>query len=134
MSTDVKIYQVKDFIRKNEAGEVDLQRSMEIIHELAVAASFHAGHNILIDMRETTIAGESSMSAILELAVEVARYKSVFKGKIANVVPGDERRLSIANQFKACLDLQGFRYEIFTSFEDAIDWLSDITELNPSAA
>jgi hypothetical protein len=134
VSADVKIYQVKDFIRKNEAGEIDIHRSREIIHELAAAASFHANHNILIDMRETTIARESSMSDILELALEMARYKSVFKGKIANVIPGDERRLSRAKQFRACLDLQGFRYDIFTSFEDAINWLSDITELNPSAA
>ena len=50
----VKIYKVKDFIRKTEAGKIDFGRSMELIHELAAAASFHDNHNILVDMRETT--------------------------------------------------------------------------------
>jgi hypothetical protein len=133
MSAAVKIYKVKDFIRKTEAGNIDFGRSMEIIHDLALAASFHTDHNILIDMRETTIVDESSIGTLLQLAVEMVRYKSVFKGKIATVVPGDEKRLSIAKQFKAALDMHGFRYEIFTSFEDAINWLSEITDVNPSS-
>ena len=27
------------------------------------------------------------------------------------------------------MDLQGFDYEVFTNFEDAINWLSEVTEL-----
>jgi hypothetical protein len=130
MSATVKIYKVKDFIRKTETGNIDFDRSMEFIHDLAVAASFHTDHNILIDMRETTLVDKGDMDTLLQLALEVVRYKSVFRGKIANVVPNDENRLSIARQFKACLDIKGFHYEIFTSFEDAIDWLSEITDMN----
>jgi hypothetical protein len=69
------------------------------------------------------------MGGVLQLALEMARYGSFFKGKIANVVPDDEKRLTIARQFKASMHLQGFHYEIFTNFEDAMNWLSDITEL-----
>ncbi|HEY3276144.1 MAG TPA: hypothetical protein VGJ94_05955 [Syntrophorhabdaceae bacterium] len=133
MSDTVKIYKVKDFIRKTEAGNIDFDRSLKIIHELAAAASFHENHNILIDMRETTIDNEDSIGTMLQLAVEMAKYKLLFKGKIANVVPDDEKQLSLANQFKACLDIKGFRYEIFTRFEDAIDWLSEITDANPNS-
>jgi hypothetical protein len=129
MSSEIKIYKVKDFIRRNESGEIDFDRSMQIIHDLALTASFYAGHNILVDLRETTIVGESNIGLILQLALEMARYGSVFKGKIANVIPGDEKRLSIAKQFKASMDIQGFNYEVFTNFEDAINWLSDVTEV-----
>ncbi len=129
MTSEVKIYKIKDFIRKTPTGEIDLEQSIQIIHELAVAASFHADHNILIDMRKTTVAEQNTFSAVLRLALEMAKYKSVFRGKIATVVPSDEKRLSIAKQFKASLDMHGFTYEVFTSFEDAIDWLSDITNL-----
>ena len=101
MSTTVKIYKVRDFIRKTEAGNIDFDRSMEIIHELATSASFHADHNILIDMRETTIGDVAGITTLLQLAVEMVRYKSFFKGKIANVVPSDEERLSIAGQFNS---------------------------------
>ena len=72
------------------------------------------------------------MGVILQLALEMARYGSAFKGKIANVVPDDEKRLSIARQFEASLNLQGFCYKVFTNFEDAIDWLSEVTELTAS--
>ncbi|HEY3276147.1 MAG TPA: hypothetical protein VGJ94_05970 [Syntrophorhabdaceae bacterium] len=132
MPAMVKIYKVKDFIRKTEAGNIDLDRSMEIIHELAAAATFHTGHNILVDMRETTIADDDSIGMMLQLAVEMARYKSLFKGKIATVVPHEEKRLAVAMQFKACLDLKGFQYEVFTSFEDAINWPSEIKEMSPT--
>ena len=130
MSVEIKIYKVKDFIRLNESGEIDFARSMQIIHNLAMAASIYRGHNILVDLRETTIVGETDMATILRLAVEMARFGSSLKGRIVNVLPDDEKRLSIARQFKASLDLQGFQYEIFTNFEDAINWLSEVRDLN----
>ena len=129
MASDIKIYKVKDFIRLNESGEIDFERSLQIVRDLATAASFYSGHNILIDLRETSMAGESNIGTVLRLAVEMARYGSVFKGKIANVVPADEKRVAIARQFEASLQLQGFSYKVFTSFEDAIDWLSEVTEV-----
>ena len=131
MASDIKIYKVKDFVRLNESGEIDFDRSMQIIRDLAVAASFYAGHNILVDLRETTIHGESDIGDVLRLALEMARYGAAFKGRIANVVPADEKRLSIAKQFEASLNLQGFTYKVFTTFEDAIDWLSEVTEVTP---
>ncbi len=132
MSLELKIYKVKDFIRLNESGMIDFDRSMQIIRSLAMTASFYSGHNILVDMRETTLTGEIDMTTVLRLALETARYGSTLKGKIANVVPNDEQRLSIARQFKASLHLQGFEYEIFTNFEDAINWLSEVKDLRRS--
>ena len=132
MASDIKVYKVKDFIRLNESGEIDFDRSMQIIHDLAVAASFYVGHNMLVDLRETKVVGESNIGVVLQLALEMARYGSAFKGRMANIVPNDEKRLLIARQFEASLHLQGFSYKVFTSFEDAIDWLSDVTEVNGS--
>jgi hypothetical protein len=132
MSSKIKIYKVNDFIRHSETGDIDFDRSMQIIHELAAAALFHKDHNILIDMRETRLVGVNDMGTILGLAFEMARYRSVFKGRIANVVPDDEKRLAIAKQFRASLDVQGLCYEVFTNFEDAINWLSDVADLGPS--
>jgi hypothetical protein len=132
MPTEIKIYKVNDFIRLNESGEIDLEKSMELVHRLAVTASYYAGHNILIDLRETTLVGESTIGTVMQVGFEVARYGSAFKGKIANVVPGDEKRLAIAKQFEASLQIHGIRYRVFTGFEDAVDWLSDIRELGES--
>ena len=62
------------------------------------------------------------------MALEVVRCKSALTGKIANVVPDDENRLSIARTFKAAIDLQGVKYEIFTDLEAAMNWLSEETD------
>ena len=129
MSTDIKVYKIKDFVRFNESGEIDFDRSMQMIHDFAVTASLYAGRNILADLRETTLVGEHNIGVILQLALEMARYGSTFKGKIANVVPDEEKRLSIAKTFEASMQLQGFNFKVFTSFEDAIDWLSEITDM-----
>jgi hypothetical protein len=129
MSSEIKVYKIKDFIRQNEKGDIDLDRSMQIVRELAAAASLHPGHNILIDMRDTTIVGDGDMGYVFQVALEVVRFASVLKGKIANVVPDDEKRLSIARTLKAAMDVQGFTYEIFTDFEAAMNWLSEVTEV-----
>lgn len=127
-SARVKIYKMKDFLRLTERGEIDVDRSKEIIRRLAVTSAFHVDHNILLDLRETTVK-EGSMRDVLEVALEIGRYKSAFKGKLANLLPADEQRLSMARQLKALMDIEGFQYEIFTSFEEAMEWLSDITVL-----
>jgi hypothetical protein len=124
----VKTYKVKDFLRLTERGKIDVARSKEIVRQLAAAAAYHVDHNILLDLRETTVK-EENMSEVLEVALEIARYRAAFKGKLANLLPADETRLSIARQLKALMDLEGFQYEIFTSFEGAMEWLSDITVL-----
>jgi hypothetical protein len=129
MSTGIKVYKIKDFVRFNESGEIDFDRSMQMIRDFALTTSFYTGHNILADLRETTLVGETNIGMILQLALEMARYGSSFKGKIANVVPNEERRLSIAKTFETSMQFQGFNLKIFTSFEDAIDWLSEITDM-----
>jgi hypothetical protein len=125
----IKIYKVKDFIRKTETGNIDLERSRKIVKELAKIAGFHKDHNILIDLRETTVSS-SSIEDILKIALEFGTYVSSFKNKIANIIPDDPKRMVIANRFKACMDIQGFDYEIFTDYESAIEWLSKTKDLN----
>jgi hypothetical protein len=70
------------------------------------------------------------MNQLLDLAIEFARFKSIFKNKIASVIPNDDKRAHIADGFKLALKIKGFQYDYFTDFEDAIEWLSDTTRLN----
>lgn len=125
----LKIYKIKDFIRLTETGEIDIDRSKHIVRQLAVAASFHVNHNILLDMRDTNIQ-DPSMGSLIEVALEFGRYKSSFKGKLANVVPNEKARIQTAKQLKSLMKSQEFQYEIFTSFEDAVEWLSEVKKLS----
>lgn len=129
MLSGIKVYKVKDFIRKTETGNIDLERSKKIVRELAMAAGSHADHNILIDLRETTVSA-SSIEDIMKVVLEFGSYVSSFKNKIANIVPDDPERMSIAYRFKACMDIQGYEYEFFTDYESAIEWLSQTEDLN----
>ena len=80
-------------------------------------------------MRETTIS-VSSIEDVIKVALEFVSYVSSFKNKIANIVPDDHKRMLIANRFKACMDIQGFEYEIFTDYESAIEWLSEKEDID----
>ena len=129
MLSGIKIYNVNDFIRKTETGNIDLKRSKKIVRELAVAAGSHTDHNILIDLRETSVSA-ASIEDIMKIALEFGTYISSFKNKIANIIPDDQKRMIIANRLKACMDIQGFEYEIFTDYESAIEWLSEKEDID----
>ena len=126
---EMKLDKVNDFVQLTETGEIDLERSKQIIREIAAAALSYLGHNIIVDFRETTLAGTWGMSNILELAMEFAPYRAFFRGKLANLVPDDERWLTAARQFEVSLEIQGFVFSVFTSLEDAIKWFSETGDL-----
>lgn len=123
-----KIYRMKDFIRKNETGELEFERSLFKIRELVTAADHHRNHNILIDLRET----ETRLNFIesLTLALEFAKYQETFRNKIAFLIPNDEERIRRAEFVKnSMVKLREFEMDYFTDYEKAIDWLSVIKEI-----
>lgn len=123
MPSNVKIYRIGDIIRMTETGELDLDRSIEIVRKLAAEANYHEDHNVILDLRETSV--NASMADIIQISMEFASYHQVFKNKIAVIIPDTEERLKIAKRFKICMEMQGFQFEQFTDFEATIEWLSD---------
>ncbi|MCB2168724.1 MAG: hypothetical protein KQI78_13770 [Deltaproteobacteria bacterium] len=127
MSIGIKVYHTKDFIRKTAQGKIDLERSLEAVCELAVAANYFKGHSILMDLRDTEVDGDRSDA--LRVAAEFATHFKSFHNKIALIIPDTAERMAKAEFMRTCMHLQGFQWEFFMAYEDAIDWLSDITEL-----
>jgi len=119
----IKIYKGTDFIRLNEEGNLDVERSCKLVRELSTAADFHRNHHILVDLRETEVVA-SDMSDLMDVAAEFIRFKESFQNKIAVLIPDSELRLMIAKRFKALMDLQGFQFKQFTDFEAGFEWLS----------
>lgn len=123
-----KLYRMKDFIRKNEKGELEFERSLFKIRELVEAAGHHRNHNILIDLRET----ETKLNFIesLTLALEFAKYQEVFRNKIAFLIPDEEERIRRAEYVKSSMaGLRDYQMDYFTDYEKAIDWLSVIKKV-----
>jgi hypothetical protein len=128
MGRGYKLYRTKDFIRKSEAGTIDIHRSLELVRELAEIADFHQDSNIVIDLKDTT--GSMGTNELLQAALEFAQYKNIFKNKIAVLMPIDEDRLARAKIMHRAMDSQGFQFNYFTDFEDAIDWLSIVVDFS----
>ena len=124
MKTEIKSYNIKDFVRKNVSGELDLDKLMDLVRQFTYSASLHPDHSILIDMRGTTVSSLSTAD-LMKLTLEIAAHAPDYRNKIANVIPDNEERLRAAKQFHSCMVLKGFSYEFFTDLEKALEWLSD---------
>ena len=131
MPSAYKIYNVKDFIRKTPTGGLDLDRSMSLVRELATASSFHTGHNLLVDLSKT-VAMRTSFEEVLSVAVEFAKYQGVFRNRIAVVIPDEPERHARLRFFKEALGPVSFELDYFTEYEEAIEWLSEVTDFPQS--
>jgi hypothetical protein len=127
VSVGIKVYQTKDFIRKTAQGTIDLERSLAVVHELARAANYFKGHSILMDLRDTEV--KSNRNEAMHVAAEFAHHFKSFQNKIAVIIPDTAERMAKAEFMRTCMHLQGFQWEFFMAYEDAIDWLSEIKEL-----
>ena len=80
-----------------------------------------------MDLRDTEVDGDRSDA--LHVAAAFATHFKSFRNKIALIIPDTAERMAKAEFMRTCMHLQGFQWEFFMAYEDAIDWLSDITEL-----
>lgn len=128
MSCSVTLYKPSEFIRKTATGKMDLARSLEAVHELAHAASYHQDSHILIDVRET----ESAATHLeqMKLALEFGHYRHLFHNKIALLIPETFERIEKANLMKRCMEAEGFEMKVFVSFEHVIEWFSEVMPLD----
>lgn len=127
MSADLRIYKTNDFIRKTKNGEVSLERSLEVVRRLGVAAAFYKGHDIVLDVRDTQ--GMLDMTELMTVAGEFIQHMAGFENKMAVLIPNVGRRIANALFFKNAVEIKGFQMEVFFSYEDAIEWLFDVTEI-----
>ena len=127
VSIGIKIYQTKDFVRKNTRGTIDLERSLKEVRQLAMATHYFKDHNMVLDLRETVVDGDRA--DILRVAAAFAHDFKSFRNKIAVIIPDTEERMAKAEFMQTCMHLQGFQWQFFLAYEDAIDWLSEIKEV-----
>ncbi len=127
MTVYYKMYKIKDFVRKTEKGEINIQKSLNAVAELAVASKLHKDINILIDLRDTETL--LNFRDLLTVALEFAWYKDCFRNKIAVVIPNDPERIERGEYLKASMKVKGFLFDYFTDYEKAIEWLSETEPL-----
>lgn len=128
MSCSLTLYKPSEFIRKTATGELDLERSLQAVHDLAEAAGFHQDSDILIDVRETV--STTTHLEQMKLALEFGNYRHLFHNKIALLIPPTSERIEKANLMKRCMETEGFEMKVFVVFEHVIEWFSETAPLD----
>jgi len=120
MNKQYKVYKGLEFIRKTTHGEIDIEKSKNIVREIALAASSHSVNNIILDLRDTKTV--LNFGDLLAVTMEFQEYPQALDGKIAVIIPKEEKRIKNVEFMKQTMTLKGLSMEYFFNYEDAIDW------------
>jgi hypothetical protein len=118
MPTDIGIISAHDFARATAYGEFDLGMSKKALIEVASATTHLVNYRILLDTRKAQI--QIPVVELWHLARELSNLGKAFYQETA----GSTERFAAAAFFALCGQNPGFRIQTFTSFKDAIDWLT----------
>jgi hypothetical protein len=121
MPTNIRVIHAGDFIRATPEGELDLEKSKELLLGVASTAASLADYEILLDMRKAQ--GKMSLTDMWYLAAELSEHREAFSRRTAVLCPLE--RFDLAGFFALCAENRGFRVGAFTSYEDAMEWLID---------
>lgn len=119
MTTDVRIIHAHDFIKASVDGQLDLEKSKELLVEVATASTSLADYEVLLDTRKTK--SVMSITDLWYLAAELSNLGKAYYRKTAVLCPIEN--FDQAGFFALCATNRGFRVKAFTSFEEAIEWL-----------
>lgn len=126
---EIKIVQPRDFINIAANGEYEFGRSRAVIEQLAELNKPPNDYAVLLDLRGAE--GYATTADIYELAMLMDEHHDSFRSKVAILVPEqDSRRYANAEFFALCAENRGFRASAFTTFEDAMNWLSEIVRIS----
>jgi hypothetical protein len=112
------------YILKSASGELTRERFLGIFDEIAFSSSIFQQRNVLCDFREAFFPDEA-MSALLDIAMEMAKYRLVLKGRIAHVASPNPAQIQIARNLENLLAITDFNYRAFSDMEAARKWVSE---------
>ena len=125
---NLKLHIIKagEFIKSTPTGELDMTVIKQTFAQIDAAGNELQVYTILIDLRE--VDSKMSIVDIYDLASHLGEYGDTFRRKTAVLTRAGED-LSRAAFFENAAQNRGFEVKTFTVFEDALLWLSSITQL-----
>ena len=120
MPTNIRIIQSNDFIKATPEGQFDLEKSKKLLMEIATASVSLVDYEIILDTRKAH--SKMSPTDLWYLAVELSNLRRAFSRRTAVLCPVE--RFDNAEFFALCAQNRGLQLSTFTSFEDAIEWLT----------
>jgi len=119
--THIRLVHAHEFIQASPEGTVDLDRSKELLVEIAACSSPEHDYDIILDTRDATM--KLSVTDLWYLAAEIHKHPKTFARKTAVLVPRED--FDLAGFFALCAKERGFKVSAFTSPGDAMEWLAE---------
>jgi hypothetical protein len=121
------IIKAGDFIEGTPTGDLDMNSSKKGFAEIATLGTDLQDYTVLIDLRE--VKSLLTTAQIHELGSELAQYGETFRRKTAVLTRAD-KDVNQAKFFENVAQNRGFSVRTFTVFEEAIHWLSEISQID----
>jgi len=122
-SLRLQIIKAGDFIKSTPEGNLDMKASTSGLAQIAAAGAHLHDYTVLIDLRD--VISRLSMADTFDLAFGLSKYGETFRRKTAVLARADED-LKQARLFEEVAQKRGYDVKVFTVFEDAMYWLSNV--------
>ena len=125
MDLNIRLIQANAFLATRPTGEYDLEMTKQLLLKLARENSLPSQYDVLIDTRAAT--GRLSFFDMTELVKVMIENRDSFRSKLAILT-------TLGSQFENAEFMalyagnRGFRVRAFRDFEEAITWLTTLTE------
>jgi hypothetical protein len=121
MSFDVRIIPIREFMKTDISGEIDLNASREMLSQLMATFKRKNMSHILIDAREAS--SRSTMLDVWTLARDLGLLGLTPDNRVA-VLNRPKDNFDRAAFLELCATNRGYRLRAFREFEHAFDWLT----------
>lgn len=111
--------QTHTFIKATPKGRLNRENMKKLLMDIASASAASGNSEILLDTRQAQ--SGMSLSDLWFLAAQLSRLGKAYSRKTAVLCPRE--RFNRVGFFALCAQNRGFLVNVFTSFEDAIEWL-----------
>jgi hypothetical protein len=121
MAYDVRVIPIREFMKTDLSGEIDLHASRKLLSGLMAACKRQHMTRILIDSRETS--SHSTMLDVWTLATELGALGVTPENRVA-VLNRPKDNFDRAAFLELCATNRGYQLKAFREFEDAFTWLT----------
>jgi len=119
MSTYIRIIPAHEFIKAVPEGELDFEKSKELLAKIVSVSAPAFDHKIIVDTRKAHT--KFTITDLWYLAAELSKAGRHLSRKMAVVCPLEG--FDYAGFLALCAQNRGVPVMAFTSFGDAIEWL-----------
>ena len=119
MATKIKLIRSVEYLHTSVDGQIDFKKSVQVLATLAKAKRPPADYDVILDMRRSQV--KLLTTDIWYLAKVLTKHDNMYRDKIAILIlPGMDFKK--AEFFELCSKNRGLKVDIFTNYEDVIQW------------